>query len=1330
MKSIYEGFVRCALLSIIIVLFNLSVFGATYYLAPTGSDSNSGTITSPWFTLNKAWTVIKAGDIVYLRGGTYSYDSQQVLRGKNGTSGSLITISAYNNEVPILSKSSSYPATYGIYFKGDYFRWYKIAIAGYTQPNGDVNSHGLRVEDSNYNTFESLDVYNNGIGMAIFNSVGTNHSTGNLVLNCDFHHNQDPYTTGDNYGNGDGLSIAWIRNPGDENIVRGCRFWWNSDDGIDLYMNDGLVQIENCQAFYNGYTSNTFTSAGDGNGFKLGTSNDYRNVVKRILKNCVAVKNRKHGFDINDEYGIIKLYNCNAYINSGAGIVLSTNNLVNEAKNCISYSNTLANGLSTNGIYTNNSWQNGITVSNTDFKSLDANLLLAARKADGSLPDNDYFRLASTSKLIDKGTNVGMPYSGSAPDIGSFEYVAATVVLPSAYTITGGGSFCIGGSGVPVGLSSSESGVNYQLQLNGVNNGSLVSGTGSAISFGNKTVAGTYTVIATNASTSASANMTGNAVVVVNQLPTVSFTSGVATANAGSTGNVYATQPGMTNYKWTVSSGGTITAGGTSGTNSVSVTWNTTGTQYVTVNYSNTSGCTALQAATYTVTVNTPPSGYNVTGGGSYCTGGTGVPVGLSGSESGITYQLLLNGVNDGTAISGTGGAITFGNKTTAGTYTVVAKNTSNSLASNMGGSAVVVVNPLPTVSFTSGVATANTGSTGNVYVTQSGMTNYKWTVSSGGTITSGGSSTSNAVTITWNTSGAQSVSVNYSNSNGCSANSASIYAVTVNTASNTNIIAPPTAYTVNGGGSYCNGGSGVLVGLSNSQIGVNYQLKLNGVNVGTIIAGTGSSISFGYKTQVGTYTVTGINVSNLATTAMIGSAVVSVNPVYAINENITINEGQTYQGWSTSGQYTRTLTSVFGCDSVVTTNLTVVSVVTVPTVTQTIQLKKGNNLISSYLIPSSRDAGVVIKPLITNGYLNKVYDEDNNTIKYNSTLGSWTNDIGAFEKTEGYLISVTANCELKITGTSVALPLDIALHPGWNIISYPRTEAVNAMSVIQPLINQNKLVKVQDELGNSIENLKSYGGWKNNIGNFIPGEAYKVYVSSDAVLTIQSSYPKSASNMLASAQTEHFFVNYEGNGLNHMNINLVGIDGSVGISAGDELAAFDGNICVGSIKLTQDQIATGSVSLISSYSTNDQAVDGFIEGNSIQLRVWKKSTESESEILPDVLSGEMKYAQNGSVLAKLKSATITTGVDDLSDNLKVEVYPNPCKGQFSVRLSEMPEWGSKIDILDISGKLISSRQITDTTEEFNLNMVRPGVYLVRTFIGPSQILHKLIVNK
>lgn len=73
-------------------------------------------------------------------------------------------------------------------------------------------------------------------------------------------------------------------------------------------------------------------------------------------------------------------------------------------------------------------------------------------------------------------------------------------------------------------------------------------------------------------------------------------------------GNVYTTEAGMTNYTWIVSAGGTITAGGTPGDNSVTVTWNTEGPQTVSVNYENAEGCSAATPTVRNVTVNPIPA--------------------------------------------------------------------------------------------------------------------------------------------------------------------------------------------------------------------------------------------------------------------------------------------------------------------------------------------------------------------------------------------------------------------------------------------------------------------------------------------------------------------------------------------------------------------------------------------------------------------------------------------------------------------------------------------------------------------------------------------------
>jgi hypothetical protein len=73
--------------------------------------------------------------------------------------------------------------------------------------------------------------------------------------------------------------------------------------------------------------------------------------------------------------------------------------------------------------------------------------------------------------------------------------------LPDSYNLTGGGSFCQGDEGVEIGLDNSDTGAEYELYNGGIPAGSIIQGTGSAISFGVFTNSGTYTAIGRDTAT-------------------------------------------------------------------------------------------------------------------------------------------------------------------------------------------------------------------------------------------------------------------------------------------------------------------------------------------------------------------------------------------------------------------------------------------------------------------------------------------------------------------------------------------------------------------------------------------------------------------------------------------------------------------------------------------------------------------------------------------------------------------------------------------------------------------------------------------------------------
>lgn len=417
---------------------------------------------------------------------------------------------------------------------------------------------------------------------------------------------------------------------------------------------------------------------------------------------------------------------------------------------------------------------------------------------------------------------------------------------------------------------------------------------------------------------------------------------------------------------------------------------------------------------------------------------------------------------------------------------------------------------------------------------------------------------------------------------------------------------------------------------------------------------------------------------------------------------------------WSVTGKFSAGATAVVKLNSY-------------SVITQTIQLKKGYNLISANVVPSDPNLATVTEAIRNQSLLVKVQDQAGNTYENWSSYGGWTNNIGAMKTTEGYKIKVAADCAMQITGRAVALPLNIPLSAGWNIIAFPQNSAIDAQQVVQSLIDQNLLVKVQDETGLSLENWGIYGGWKNNIGDFVPGKAYKLKLNAGTSLSIKASYLKSTHITASYQKTSYFASAAEGNGVDQMNINLVDLNKS-GLVAGDELAAFDGNICVGALKLTDEMISDGTASLIASATTSDSEVNGFSTGNKIKIYAWSQLTGNETEMSSTAISGDLIYKPNSSVFATLKS--VTTNTDNSMLTMKLDIYPNPTAGKLTVRFNEMPEFGSRIDILDLAGRKVASREITGSNEMFDLSNQPSGMYLVKIISGSKESQRKLIIAK
>jgi hypothetical protein len=426
-------------------------------------------------------------------------------------------------------------------------------------------------------------------------------------------------------------------------------------------------------------------------------------------------------------------------------------------------------------------------------------------------------------------------------------------------------------------------------------------------------------------------------------------------------------------------------------------------------------------------------------------------------------------------------------------------------------------------------------------------------------------------------------------------------------------------------------------------------------------------------------------------------------------NANVGTNKNVNYSNITISGGLDKNNYTLASTTGVATADIW-------PAGDQSISLSAGWNIVSFNLLPTNTDLQAIFQPLITSGKLIKVMNETGSTVE---NIGSWVNEIGNSLTTDGYKVKVTQNTTLTVSGSPLSLPLAISLSAGWNIISYPAQNPQDAQAAIQTLINSGKVIKVMDEAGNTIENVG--GTWFNEIGNFNPGEGYKIKVSSACTLSISEGTKSTIIAPERLLTSTHFAPVFSGNGFDHMNVYLTDLSNS-GIHSGDEIAVFDGKRCVGTVVISPDQMLKGIANIpVSANDGISESVNGFTAGNNLKLKIFTEGQELPLDF-KTLNNASDQFIPGASVLVKASVGTVT-GMDDFISDMNFNCYPNPFADVLTIEISKPSGTKLQVEIYDVMG-----RKITDiyqgTSTEYDLIQwngtngqgikVRPGVYYVR----------------
>nr|MDT0662577.1 sigma-70 family RNA polymerase sigma factor [Micromonospora sp. DSM 115978] len=347
------------------------VTNADIFVAPTGDDAADGSRDRPFATLNRAVEVVRPGQTIAMRGGTYRL-TREVSIGTSGTEDQRILLSGYRGERAVLDAAGLPVDEWAVTQQTSFWTVQDIEVRG-------SRSHAWTCTSCRHGVFQRLSIHDNARSGLTLRGPGT---VGNQVLDSDFYRNYDP---ADNGGAGIGLGVKF--GDGEGNVVSGNRAFHNADDGFDFGAFHSPLTIENNWSYGNGHDRwNVADWDSNGFGFSLGGGEPTPSADHRVRNNA-AWDNRGDGFGVEANSGAVSLVGNTAYRNGGDGFDLTAGR--GTARDNLAIDNAEDARVGPGVAADDNSWD-GTGWSRTSLRSTDPAVAEGRRRADGSLPRTGY----------------------------------------------------------------------------------------------------------------------------------------------------------------------------------------------------------------------------------------------------------------------------------------------------------------------------------------------------------------------------------------------------------------------------------------------------------------------------------------------------------------------------------------------------------------------------------------------------------------------------------------------------------------------------------------------------------------------------------------------------------------------------------------------------------------------------------------------------------------------------------------------------------------------------------------------------------------------------
>ncbi len=206
----------------------------------------------------------------------------------------------------------------------------------------------------------------------------------------------------------------------------------------------------------------------------------------------------------------------------------------------------------------------------------------------------------------------------------------------------------------------------------------------------------------------------------------------------------------------------------------------------------------------------------------------------------------------------------------------------------------------------------------------------------------------------------------------------------------------------------------------------------------------------------------------------------------------------------------------------------------------------------------------------------------------------------------------------------------------------------------------------------------------------------------------------------------------YSGNGIDHMNINLVSLS-QTGLLAGDEIGVFDSKYCVGSALIEEKNLKEDNISIpASANDTIETKPNGYIPGHKITLKLYRKGMVYLLYFQP--VNDSHDIFEKGASMFALVDFSRSTGQTRFEDENEIKIYPNPFDNYLNIEITLNHSQQIDVTIFDTTGKLIMNlfegeltgqQLFTWDGKDSNGDRVSTGVYYCRINQFSVPVIHK-----